>query len=136
MRLAYLEIDKSPFSVENLRILKDLKLRSSRSEFNRRLRATCTKTAAHTWHADAIWKLLLFWATVARRRRLESDLDERSLNLKSYFCLLLIAKQKCSKMDLNASRATDIHNRPHFINVTKPFSATILEHKKGFFKQN
>ena len=67
------------------------KLRSSRSESNRRLRATCTKKAAHTWHADAIWKLLLFWPTVARRRRLESDLDERSLidlilppNLKSY----------------------------------------------------
>ena len=39
----------------------------------------CTKTAAHTWHADAIWKLLLFWPTVARRRRMESDLDERSL---------------------------------------------------------
>ena len=55
-----------------------LKLRSSRSESNRRLRATCTKTAAHTWDADAIWKLLLFWPTVARRRRLESDLDERS----------------------------------------------------------
>ena len=44
-------------------------------------RATCTKTAAHTWHADAIRKLLLFWPTVARRRRLESDLDERSFTI-------------------------------------------------------
>ena len=61
-----------------------LKLRSSRSESNRRLRATCTKTAAHTWHADAIWKLLLFWPMVARRRRLESDLDERSF--RHLFC--------------------------------------------------
>ena len=37
-----------------------LQLRSSRSESNRQLRATCTKTAAHTWHAEAIWTLLLF----------------------------------------------------------------------------
>ena len=59
----------------------NLKLRSSRSESNRRLRATCTKTASHTWHADAIWKLLLFWPTIARRRRLESALDERSLRV-------------------------------------------------------
>ena len=58
---------------------KKLKLRSSRSESNRRLRATCTKTAAHTWQAEAIWTLLLlFWPTVARRRRLDSDLNERS----------------------------------------------------------
>ena len=62
-----------------------LKLRSSRSESNRRLRATCTKTAAHTWHADAIWKLLLFWPTEARRRRLDSDLNERSLRFNSQF---------------------------------------------------
>ena len=55
-----------------------LKLSSSRSEFNRRLRATCTKTAAHTWHAEAIWTLLLFWPTVARSGRLDADLDERS----------------------------------------------------------
>ena len=45
-----------------------------------KMRATCTKTAAHTWHADAIWKLLLFRPKVACRRRLESDLDERSLS--------------------------------------------------------
>ena len=67
------------FNVVNPKYFITLKLRSSRSESNRRLRATCTRTAAHTWHADAIWKLLLFWPMVARRRRLESDLDERSL---------------------------------------------------------
>ena len=56
------------------------KLRSSRSASNRPLRATCTKTAAHTWHLDAIWTLLLFWPTVARSGRLDADLDERSFN--------------------------------------------------------
>ena len=58
-----------------------LKLRSSKSGSDRRLRATCTKTAAHTWHADAIWKLLLFWPTVARSRRSEPLLDERSFRI-------------------------------------------------------
>ena len=56
----------------------DLELRSSRSESNRPLRATCTKTAAHTWHAEAIWTLLLFWPTVASSGWLDADLDERS----------------------------------------------------------
>ena len=41
-----------------------LKLHSSRSASNRPLRATCTKTAAHTWHAEAIWTLLLFWTLI------------------------------------------------------------------------
>ena len=57
------------------------KLRSSRAESNRPLRATCTKTAAPTWHAEAILTLLLFWPTVARSGRLDADLDERSFNL-------------------------------------------------------
>ena len=39
----------------------EFKLRSSRSESNRRLRATCTKTAAPTWYVDAILTLLLFF---------------------------------------------------------------------------
>ena len=34
---------------------------------NRSLRATCTKKAAPTWFAEAIWTLLLFWPTVAHR---------------------------------------------------------------------
>ena len=55
------------------------KLRSSRSASNRPLRATCTKKAAHTWHAEAIWTLLLFWPTVARSGRLDAEVDERSL---------------------------------------------------------
>ena len=42
------------------------------------MRARCTKTAAYTWHAEAIWTLLLFWPTVARSGRLDADLDERS----------------------------------------------------------
>ena len=45
---------------------------------NRPLRATCTKTAAPTWFAEAIWTLLLFWPTVARSCQLDSALDERS----------------------------------------------------------
>ena len=45
---------------------------------NRPLRATCIKTAAPTWFAEAIWTLLLFWPTVARSCRLDFDLDERS----------------------------------------------------------
>ena len=57
-----------------------LKLRSSRAESNRPLRATCTKTAVPTWFAEAIWTLLLFWPTVARRGRLDPALDERSLS--------------------------------------------------------
>ena len=75
-----------------------LKLRSSRSESNRRLRATCTKTAAHTWHADAIWKLLLFWSTVARRRRLESDLDE--LSLYNEFSEKAVSKNQLGSIDV------------------------------------
>ena len=73
------KIIKFGYKSRNLRILK-LKLRSSRSASNRPLRATCTKTAAHSWHADAIWKLLLFWPTVARSGRLNADLDERSFS--------------------------------------------------------
>ena len=57
-----------------------LKLRSSRSVSNRPLRATCTKTAAHTWHAEVIWTLLLFWPTVAHSGRLDDIIDERSLS--------------------------------------------------------
>ena len=40
----------------------------------------------NTWFAAAIWTLLLFWPTVARRGRLDSPLDERSLSrcMKNY----------------------------------------------------
>ena len=47
---------------------------------NRPLRATCTKTAAPTWFAAAIWTLLLFWPTVARSGRLDDVIDELSLS--------------------------------------------------------
>ena len=57
-----------------------LKFRSSRAESNWPLRATCTKTAAPTWFAEAIWTLLLFWPTVARSCQLDSALDERSFS--------------------------------------------------------
>ena len=51
-----------------------------------RLWATCAKTAAPTWYAEAIWTLLLYWPTVARRgqldgSQLDSALDERSFNV-------------------------------------------------------
>ena len=68
-----------------------LKLRSSRAESNWRLRATCAKTAAPTWYAEAIWTLLLFWSAVVRSGQLDSALDERS----SSFC------QKMSRLGLN-----------------------------------
>ena len=55
-----------------------LKLRSSMTSSYRPLRATCTKTAAPTWFAEAIWTLLLFWPTVARSGRLDDVIDERS----------------------------------------------------------
>ena len=47
---------------------------------NRSLRATCTKKAAPTWFAEAIWTLLLFWPTVAHRGRLDDVIDERSFS--------------------------------------------------------
>ena len=56
-----------------------IKLRSSRTESNWPLRATCAKTAAPTWYAEAILTLLLFWPMVARSCQLDSALDERSL---------------------------------------------------------
>ena len=45
-----------------------------RAASNRPLRATCTKTAAPTWFAAAIWTLLLFWPTVARSGQLDAAL--------------------------------------------------------------
>ena len=50
------------------------KLRSSRSASNRPLGAPCTKTAAPTWQAAAIWTLLLFWPTVACSGQLDAAL--------------------------------------------------------------
>ena len=62
-----------------------LKLRSSRAESNWPLRATCAKTAAPSWYAEAIWTLLLFWPTVARSGQLDSALDERSFRCLCFF---------------------------------------------------
>ena len=61
-----------------------LKLRSSRSDSNRRLRATVGQNSSSFQMASACHMCAAVLVHVARRRRLESDLDERSLNDNSY----------------------------------------------------
>ena len=72
-----------------------LKLRSS----------ACTKTAAPTWFAAAIWTLLLFWPTVARSGRLDDVIDKRSftftteildwIQIQSIYTLRLSTEKFC-----------------------------------------
>ena len=59
-----------------------LKLRSSRSDSNRRLRATVGQNSSSFQMASAYHVCAAVLVHVARRRRLDSDLDERSLWLQ------------------------------------------------------
>ena len=66
----------------------NLKLRSSRSDSNRRLRATVGQNSSSFQMASACHVCAAVLVHVARRRRLDSDLDERSLSTRDN-CLMI-----------------------------------------------
>ena len=88
-----------------------LKLRSS----------ACTKTAAPTWFAAAIWTLLLFWPTVARSGRLNDVIDERSLKLESFWKKAQIFLFKAACFNQTTLKKTAKITQPHLLSVILPF---------------